>query len=94
MSHPSEDGYCPNCGAEVPSGSLACPDCGSCEETGWSRDASYDRIGVEVEDNFDYQRFVDENLSGKTSQPKSALQWVWMIVALLLLLLILKGMRL
>jgi hypothetical protein len=49
---------------------------------------------VEVEDDFDYQRFVDENLSGKTSQPKSALQWVWMIVALLLLLLILKGMRL
>ena len=29
---------CPFCGAQVPQGALACPECGSDEQTGWSDD--------------------------------------------------------
>ena len=56
-------GYCPHCGAEVPEEALACPECGSCSETGWSTKASYDRIGVDSDDEpFDYEGFLEEEL--------------------------------
>ena len=32
---------CPHCGAEVPRKALACPSCGSDENTGWSEEARY-----------------------------------------------------
>jgi len=35
---------CPHCGAEVPQGALACPACGSDEETGWSDAAVYGEL--------------------------------------------------
>lgn len=41
---------CPNCGAEVPWGALACPECGSDEETGWSEEATYQDLGLFVWD--------------------------------------------
>jgi uncharacterized membrane protein YvbJ len=35
---------CPHCGAQVPSGATACPECGSDNETGWSEAADYDDL--------------------------------------------------
>ena len=35
---------CPHCGEKVPSGALACPECGSDNETGWSKAAAYDDL--------------------------------------------------
>lgn len=32
---------CPNCHADVPINALACPECGSDRETGWSEEAQY-----------------------------------------------------
>lgn len=42
------DGYfvCPNCGAEVTLKALACPECGSDEDTGWSEDTMYDALDL------------------------------------------------
>jgi hypothetical protein len=37
--NPRETFPCPHCGYEVPDGALACPDCGSDDETGWSETA-------------------------------------------------------
>lgn len=37
---------CPNCGAEVPLRALACPECGSDEDTGWSEDTMYDGLDL------------------------------------------------
>lgn len=37
---------CPNCGAKVPGGSLACPECGADDETGWSEDTAYDDLDL------------------------------------------------
>lgn len=41
---------CPNCGAEVPQKALACPECGSDDQTGWSEDTLYDGTGIEFFD--------------------------------------------
>jgi hypothetical protein len=37
---------CPNCGAEVSMKALACPECGSDKDTGWSEDTMYDGIDL------------------------------------------------
>ena len=37
---------CSNCGAMVPSRALACPECGSDEQTGWSEDTLYDGLDL------------------------------------------------
>lgn len=37
---------CPNCGEEVPEGALACPECGSDSNTGWSEDTLYDALDL------------------------------------------------
>ena len=37
---------CPNCGAEVSTKALACPECGSDDDTGWSEDTMYDGIDL------------------------------------------------
>jgi len=46
----SEYFICPNCGAEVPSKALSCPECGSDESTGWSEDTMVDGLGLEYFD--------------------------------------------
>mgnify|MGYP003304312197 CR=1 FL=1 len=90
-AEPPIDGYCPHCGAEVPEEALACPECGSCSETGWSTKASYDRIGVDSDDEpFDYEGFLEEEFGDGKPARRSAMQWVWAIVAFLLLVLLLK----
>lgn len=35
---------CPICGATVPAGAASCPECGSCEQTGWSDQTYLDGI--------------------------------------------------
>ena len=50
MPRKKEFFLCPNCGAEVPEGSAACPECGSDDETGWSEDTMYDGLGLEFFD--------------------------------------------
>lgn len=46
---------CPNCEAEVPLKSLACPECGSDKNTGWSDDTIYDGLGLPEEDTINQQ---------------------------------------
>ena len=80
---------CPNCGADVPRGAKACPDCGSCEKTGWSERAPYDGVGL-PDDAFDYDEFVREEFGHPKLAPHG-IKWVWwgvavaVLVALLLL---------
>ena len=76
---------CPNCGAEVPAGAKACPECGSDERTGWNEDgAVYDGTGIEEPKEFKY----DEWLKNEGVEPKRASnkQIVIILISLLLLL--------
>ncbi|MEM7205229.1 MAG: hypothetical protein AAF628_33550 [Planctomycetota bacterium] len=43
-------GECPNCGAAVRRGRLACPECGSDAETGWREAEDIDYLSVDLPD--------------------------------------------
>jgi hypothetical protein len=78
--------HCPHCGAAVPRGANACPECGSDETTGWSPAASTDNLGLPDEE-FDYDRFVNEEFGAGRLKPHG-LHWFWWAVALFLILLL------
>lgn len=91
----NEDWFaCGNCGTEVKASARSCPECGADDETGW-RDA-YDRFHSVpgVDDDFDYDEFVENEFGDKPKlKPKGMKWWVWVtamlvIVALLLLFLL------
>jgi predicted nucleic acid-binding Zn ribbon protein len=75
---------CPNCGADVPRSAKACPECGSCEKTGWSERAAYDGVGL-PDDAFDYDEFVREEFGERKARP-SAIKWIWWGVAVLVVM--------
>ena len=75
---------CPVCGEIVPDGAKACPECGSCEETGWSDAGRADSLGI-PSDDFDYDEYVKREFEGE--KPKRKFTAVWVITAIVLLLL-------
>ena len=79
---------CPNCGADVPRNAKACPECGSCEETGWSDDAHTPHPDLPEDEEFNYDEYVKKEF-GTTPKP-SGVHWLWWIVAILLILAIIK----
>ena len=74
---------CPNCGADVPRNAKACPECGSCEQTGWSEEAATDHLGL-PDDSFDYNEFVEQEFGTSKPIPRG-LHWLWWLVGLMLL---------
>ena len=74
---------CPNCGAEVPRGAKACPECGSDEETGWSEEARYDNLNLPAE-NFDYDDFVKREFGGKQAVPRGIHPFWWVVAVLVI----------
>ena len=78
---------CPYCGAEVKKGKLACPECGSCDETGWSEAATegFADGAWDDEDDFDYDEFVDREFP-ESAGPFSSKHWGVTLVILLICL--------
>lgn len=78
---------CPQCGAIVPPGAAACPECGADEQTGWSERAQAQRLGI-PDDEFDYDAFVEEEFGRKEESKVRPLgiSWFWWVVAIILLL--------
>lgn len=85
MRKPPE--ICPNCGAEVPSNALACPECGADHRTGWSDYAEEQRLDL-PDDEFDYESFIKEEFSDKKSKDIRQPALLWRVVAILLLVLL------
>jgi hypothetical protein len=83
---------CPNCGAAVPCNARACPECGSCEETGWSTEAQSDGLGL-PEENFDYSEYVKREFGGEKSVPRGISRFWWVIAILVLALIIAAILR-
>ena len=77
---------CPNCGAEVPPNAKSCPECGSSEETGWSKTAATSGLGL-PDDEFDYDEFVDREFGG--GKQKHGAAWFWCVISVLLVAIIL-----
>ena len=75
---------CPNCGEMVPEKAKACPECGACEETGWSEDAKADALGV-PDDSFDYDDYIKREFE-ENPKIKRKLSAVWFITGSILLI--------
>ena len=73
---------CPNCGAEVPAKARACPECGSDEKTGWSRETIYDGTGIGEGEEFRYEEWLRRERG--LPPRRTGRQWVWWVVAALL----------
>jgi zinc-ribbon domain len=73
---------CPNCGADVPPRSKACPECGACEKTGWSAEAEIGDIGI-PEESFDYDEFTKREFGAKKLLPPG-IGWFWWFVSLVI----------
>lgn len=72
---------CPACGAEVPRGARACPECGSDDSTGWSENARAQSLDL-PDDEFNYDEFVEQEFG----KPKPARpHWIWIATAVALL---------
>ena len=76
---------CPNCGADVPQGAKACPECGACDETGWSDRTRYDGLDL-PDDAFDYNEFSRREC-GQAKRPTSR-QWLPTVAILVILALL------
>ena len=74
--------YCPNCGAPVPRGAKACPECGSDEKTGWSEYAHVGGLNLPDEE-FDHEEFTRREFGAGEIRPRG-ISWFWWIAALLL----------
>jgi uncharacterized membrane protein YvbJ len=72
---------CPNCGAEIPPGAKACPECGSDGQTGWSEQARYDGLNL-PDENFDHDDFVKREFGPEPVRPRG-IGWFWWAVAVL-----------
>jgi hypothetical protein len=71
---------CPNCGADVPPKARACPECGACDETGWSEEAHVGDLGI-PDESFDYNEFVKREFGGKRILPRG-IGWFWWGISL------------
>ncbi|MFO1501130.1 MAG: zinc ribbon domain-containing protein [Verrucomicrobiota bacterium] len=70
----------PNCGADVPKHARACPECGACDETGWSDDVASSSADI-PDDSFDYNEFVKREFGPKRVLPRG-ITWVWWGISL------------
>jgi len=73
---------CANCGASIPRGARACPECGADERTGWRETSLYDGLELPGEDD------RDDSTTHPSSREVNGLAWYWWAAGVLVLLLI------
>ncbi|HTX65229.1 MAG TPA: zinc ribbon domain-containing protein [Opitutaceae bacterium] len=77
---------CAQCGAAIPRGARACPECGADERTGWREASVYD--GLDLPDEAGSE-------PGATQPRRHAPAWYWLAAGLLVLFLFaLRALRL
>ena len=75
----------PVCEEDVPMNAKACPECGACEKSGWNEDeSSYDGLDL-PNDDFDYEKFKEEEFG--EPRKMAGIPLAWKITALVLLML-------
>jgi ssDNA-binding Zn-finger/Zn-ribbon topoisomerase 1 len=87
-THPRAPELCPVCNEEVPSGALACPECGADHKSGWRENSdAYD--GLNIPDNdFNYDDFVKREF-GPRVRRLPELKMVWLIAGIVLIVAVL-----
>jgi len=84
MNTPPE---CANCGADIPPGAKACPECGADERTGWRETSAYD--GLDLPDT----AFEESDGTPSPRHGRSRLNgiaWYWWVIAVALCVLLVR----
>jgi hypothetical protein len=91
----SEPFICPACGESLHRGAKACHHCGACERSGWSENSALDGLDLPDGEDFDYERFVEEEF-GARKAGRTGVHPMWTVAAIIVLaamvLLVLSGM--
>jgi hypothetical protein len=69
---------CANCGATIPRGAKACPECGADERSGWRETDVYD--GLDLPD----EAYGDRGRRQPGPRQINRLAWYWWIIGLVL----------
>ena len=73
---------CPVCGKLIPVKAKACQHCGSCDQTGWNEEQSA-ADGLDLpDDDFDYEKFKEEEFG--EPRPRDWRKLTWKITAAVL----------
>lgn len=80
MALPPPD-ECANCGATIPRGASACPECGADERTGWRETSVYD--GLDLPDSADES---DGAADRRRANRVNGIAWYWWVVGLAVVL--------
>jgi uncharacterized membrane protein YvbJ len=76
---------CPACGEDVPAKAKACPHCGACEKSGWNEnDDGADGLDL-PEEEFDYEKFKEEEFGISRKSEGKRLLWKWTAIVLIVL---------
>ena len=78
MSAPLPPATCANCGASIPPGARACPECGADERTGWREISAYD--GLDLPD----AAYADESRPQGDAARRPGVRWYWIVTGCLL----------
>jgi uncharacterized protein (UPF0212 family) len=82
-TRPRAPELCPVCNVEIPSGALACPECGADHNSGWREDADvYDGVNL-PDDDFNYYDFVKREFGSRVKP--LGLKMVWWIAGIVLI---------
>lgn len=85
-SRPRTPQVCPVCGEDVPPKALACPECGADHNTGW-KPGALDQDGLDLPDNdFDYDKFIENEFGSSPSLKPIGIRPLWWITAIIVLL--------
>lgn len=88
VKEPPPPEECANCGAQIPRGAKACPECGADERTGWRETSIYDDLDLP-------DSAFEETEGGRPRDGRSprfnGIKWYWWLVGLLLLMLLVSG---
>ena len=84
---PSAPKECANCGAAIPRGAKACPECGADERTGWRETSIYDDLDLPE------SAWSDEaENSSKPTPTVNGVAWYWWCIGAGLLVVLVAGL--
>lgn len=73
---------CANCGADIPRGAKACPECGADERTGWRETSVYDGLDLPDETEGANARGRD----GRRANQVNGIAWYWWLAGIIVIL--------
>jgi predicted nucleic acid-binding Zn ribbon protein len=79
---------CANCGAPIPRGAKACPECGADERTGWRETSIYDGLDLPAGA---FESETAEASPRRARRRVNGIAWYWWLAALLLIALLISG---